>query len=90
MEFLDPTNSRPRGPLISAAQSRLAGARLAYVSNGWNSMTRIGDHLERDLKAEYGLSEFVRYSVPRNMEPPGQLLDKIAQECDAAIVGIAN
>jgi len=89
MQFLDPTNPRPsrKHPALTV---ELKGARLAYLNNGWLSMTKIGRRIEKPLRDRYGVSEVVFCDVPRNKEPPGGLLDKVAREFDAAVVGMAN
>lgn len=90
MQFLDPTNPSPSRYLRVATVNELKGTRLAYLNNGWISMAKIGKRIEGQLKARHGVSELVYYDVPRNMEPAGGLLDRVAGECDAAIVGMAN
>lgn len=90
MRFLDPTNPNPSKYLCVATVRELKGARLAYLNNGWISMAKMGKRMEAQLKTRYGVSEVVYYDVPRNMEPAGGLLDQVAGECDAAIVGMAN
>ncbi|MBI4189742.1 MAG: hypothetical protein HY525_04310 [Betaproteobacteria bacterium] len=90
MQFLDPRTAKSSTKLYAATVGDLKGARLAYVSNGWMSMNKIGKRIEGPLKTKYGVSEVMFYDVPRNMEPPGGLLDDLARDCDAAIVGIAN
>jgi hypothetical protein len=89
VQILDPTNPRP-GKKRSVPPVALKGARLAYLNNGWLSMTKIGRHIEGPLKSKFGVSEVVHFNVPRNMEPPGGLLDEVARDFDAAIVGMAN
>lgn len=90
MQFLDPTNPNPSKKLYAPAVYELKGKRLAFLNNGWMSMTKIGQRIEGPLKAKYGVSEMIYYDVPRNMEPSGGLLDQVARECDVAIVGMAN
>ena len=89
MQFLDPTSPNPRKSLDRKVLDRLKGKRIAYLNNGWMSMTKIGRRIEAPLKAQ-GVAEIVVFDVPRNKEPPGSLLDDVAREFDAAIVGMAN
>lgn len=90
MQFLDPTNPNSRRARDVKALSDLKGKRLAYLNNGWTSMTKIGRRIEAPLKRTYGLAEMIFLDVPRNMEPPGGLLEYVAHNFDAAIVGMAN
>jgi len=89
MQFLDPTSPNPRKSLDRKVLGELKGKRIAYLNNGWTSMTKIGRRIEGPLKA-LGVSELVVIDVPRNKEPPGNLLDDVAREFDGAIVGMAN
>jgi hypothetical protein len=90
VQFLDPTSPNPRKALDARVLKELKGKRLAYLNNGWTSMTKIGLQIEAPLKTTYGVSEIVVFDVPRNTEPPGGLLDRVAREFDGAIVGMAN
>ena len=90
VQFLDPTNPNPGRKRAANVLRNLRGARVAFLNNGWMSMTRIGRRIEGPLKARYGAAEVVFYDVPRNAEPPGGLLERVAEGFDAAIVGMAN
>ena len=90
MQYLDPRSSNPAKQLTVPAVSGLKGKTLGYLNNGWTSMTKIGEHIADPLKARYGVSQVIYYDVPRSMAPPDGLLEKVARECEAAIVGMAN
>lgn len=90
MQFLDPTSPNPRKAHDTKALSDLKGKRLAYLNNGWMSMTKIGRRIEGPLKNQYGVSEIAFFDVPRNKEPPDGLLEEVARNFDAAVVGMAN
>ena len=90
MQFLDPTSPNPRKAHDPKALADLKGKRLAYLNNGWASMTKIGQRIEGPLKSRYGIAEIVFFDVPRNREPADGLLEQVAREFDAAIVGMAN
>ncbi len=90
MQFLDPTNPNPAKTLAGLRINDLRGKRLAYVNNGWLSMTKIGNLVAGPLRDQHGVKEIVVFEVPRNREPPDNLLGVIAQDFDAAIVGLAN
>ena len=90
MQFLDPTSPNPRKARDVKSLRDLKGKRLAYLNNGWMSMTKIGRHIEGRLKERYGVADLVFFDVPRNTEPPDGLLENVAGNFDAAIVGMAN
>lgn len=90
MKTLDPRSPNPERKLRLPAIPSLRGKRLAILNNGWLSMAKIGKLIEGRLIDDYGVREVVYHNIPRNMEPPGGLLDRIAREFDAAIVGLAN
>jgi len=90
MLILDPTNPNPHADKGSKTLRALAGKRLAYLNNGWTSMSKIGQLIEGPLKRVHGIAGIVHFDVPRNTAPPGNLLEHVAREFDAAIVGMAN
>ena len=90
MQILDPTSPNPRKRTPAPTLENLAGKRIAFLNNGWRSMSRIGRHIEPLLKSRYRIAELVCFDIPRNREPADGLLDRIADEFDAAIVGMAN
>ena len=90
MKTLDPRSPNPERKLCVPTLPSLRGKRLAFLNNGWLSMEKIGKLIEGRLLEDYGVREIVFHSIPRNMEPPGGLLDQVARDFDAAIVGLAN
>lgn len=90
MQFLDPTNPNPNAHKGASTVSELKGKKLAFLNNGWLSMGKIGSHIEGPLKSKHGVAQITYFSVPRNTAPPDGLLDRVAREFDAAIVGMAN
>ena len=90
MRYLDPRNPNRSNTIFVPAISSMKGKTLGYVNNGWMSMGKIGKLIEIQLKSSYDLSRVIFYDVPRSMEPPPGLLDKVVSECQAAIVGMAN
>ena len=90
MQILDPTSpNRAKRASLPALES-LTGKRIAFLDNGWRSMSGIGTHIEPLLRLRHGIEEMVRFDIPRNREPADGLLGRIAEEFDAAIVGMAN
>ena len=90
MRFLDPRNPNPSKEVRLPRVDSLRSARVAFLNNGWLSMRRIGERIDRPLRERYGASEIRFFDVPRNTEPPGGLLERVARDFDAAIVGLAN
>ncbi len=90
MQYLDPRNPNVGRKQFVPAVGDLKGKTLGFLNNGWISMTKIGRRIEGRLKSQYGVSQVIFYDVPRSMEPPPGLLDRVVRECQAAIVGMAN
>lgn len=90
MQYLDPRSPNPSRSAAVPAIGELDGKTLGFLNNGWASMARIGKNIEAPLKARYGLSRVIFYDIPRSMAPPAGLLEQVARECQAAIVGMAN
>lgn len=90
LEYLDPTCTRMGGDLIVPAVGSLEGKVIAFLNNGWSSFGKIGDRLQEVLTEKHGIREMRTYSIPSAMPPPAGLLDRVADECDAAVVGMAN
>ena len=90
LEYLDPRGELDDAKLAVPTLPDLRGRRLAFVNNGWRSFTRIGAALEAELKSAHGLAGMHSYAVPTAGPPEDALLERIAVECDAAVVGLAN
>lgn len=85
----DPRNPDPSGLLHPPRLQALAGARVAWLNNGWGSMRRLGSLIDPALRAA-GAASVNFYEVPRNHAAAADLLDEVARGNDAAIVGLAN
>lgn len=90
IEYLDPTGVIADAKLVVRTLGDLKGRRLAFVNNGWRSFTKIGARMEETLRRQYGLDRMQAYSVPTAGPPPPEMFDRIFQDCDAAVVGLAN
>ena len=90
MKYLDPRNVKPAGQVALPVAGALAGKTLGYLNNGWLSMSKMGTHMAEQLRTKYGVENIIYYDVPRAMGPPEGLLEEVAAECEAAIVGLAN
>jgi hypothetical protein len=90
MQYLDPRSPHPAKELAVPAVGALQGKTLGFLNNGWTSMSKLGRMIEAPLKSRFGVAEVRFYDVPRSMAPPAGLLEQVAGECQAAIVGMAN
>lgn len=90
IEYLDPTCPRTGGDLVVPAVGTLQGKVIAFLNNGWSSFAKIGERMHGALKERHGISEMRTYAIPSAMPPAAGLLDRVAAECDAAVVGMAN
>jgi hypothetical protein len=90
IEYLVPTGLRVKKKVLIPPVGSLKGKRIAFVNNGWTSFTKIGGYVAGELKDRYGVANVPTYQIPPSVAPNPKLLDRIAAESDAAIVGLAN
>ena len=93
MRYLDPTGeaaARDGARVTTPKLGGIAGRTLAIVNNGWQSMSRIGERAAERARAEHGVREVRFYGIPRNRAAEESVLARIREECDVAIVGLAN
>ena len=90
LQYFEPVNRKVARSLVVPPIGTLAGKRIAYVNNGWTCFTKMGVHVERALIDRYGVAEVRSYAIPPSSAPAPGLLEQIAKENDAAIVGLAN
>jgi hypothetical protein len=90
IEYLDPTSHKASGDLSVPAISDLKDKVVGFLNNGWSSFGKIGAHMESVLLAKHGIREMRTYAIPSAGPPAKGLLDRVAEECDVAVVGMAN
>jgi hypothetical protein len=90
LSYLVPTGLRTKKKVLIPPVGTLKGKRIAFVNNGWTSFTKIGGYIASELKDRYGASNVPVFQIPPSVAPDPKLLDRIAAESDAAIVGLAN
>ncbi len=90
IEYLNPTSPALERELYVPAVAALEDKWVAFVTNGWASFSKIGRHMEHLLKDRHRIAGMRIYPVPTSPGPGPEVLDQIARECDAAIVGLAN
>ncbi len=90
IEYLDPVSPNTDKKLHVPAVGALKNKRIGFLTNGWESYNTMGKKIEQVFRDEHGISEMKRYVIPTSCAPLDGLLDQVAAECDAAIVGMAN
>jgi hypothetical protein len=90
IQYLVPTGVKAKKQVLIPPVGNLKGKRIAFVNNGWTSFTKIGGYLTTELKERFGVAHVPEYQIPPSVAPDPKLLDRIAAESDAAIVGLAN
>ena len=90
IEYLDPVSPNLDKKLYVPAVGELKGKTIGFVTNGWSSYNAMGEHIAKVFGERYGMREMRTYAIPTSCAPEPGLLDRVADECDAAIVGMAN
>lgn len=90
--LFDPTRvpTTTAGAQVARPLAGLAGKRIALVKNAWPSWHAMADHLATLLAEKYPDVAFEHYVVPNGSAAAPDLLRRIADETDAAVVGLAN
>lgn len=90
IEYLDPLSPNRDKKLYVPAVGTLQGKRIGFLTNGWSSFNAMGARIEQVFSERHGIHSMQIYSIPTSCAPPAGLLEQVAAECDAAIVGMAN
>lgn len=90
IEYLDPVSRNTDKKLYVPAVGALKGKRIGFLTNGWASYNAMGARIEQVFREQHGMREMRTYKIPTSCAPPDGLLEQVATECDAAIVGMAN
>lgn len=91
MKILNPAGSpRPSAHAAMPTVASLAGRRLAILSNHWKSMDRIASRICALAGDRFAVSGVRTYDIPINGAMPDAVERAVLQECDVAIVGLAN
>lgn len=94
MRYLDPLADMPHRQQASSSQvlsvPTLKGVTVALVNNSNASMAKIHDRIEGILLREHEVKAVRRYEVPRNFAPPAGTFERVVEECDVALFGLAN
>lgn len=90
LEYLDPVSPNTGQKLYVPAVGELRGKTIGFLSNGWASYNAMGAKIEQVFREQHGIKQMRAYAIPTSCAPPEGLLEQVAAECDAAIVGMAN
>ena len=90
IEYLDPVSPNQEKKLFVPAVGELKGKIIGFLTNGWASYNAMGAHIAQVFGERHGIREMRTYAIPTSCAPPEGLLERVADECDAAIVGMAT
>jgi hypothetical protein len=68
----------------------LRGRTVGILSNHWKSMDRMAERMAQQLKDRYHAAAVRLYDIPINGAMSETVRQQALDECDAAIVGLAN
>lgn len=90
LEYLYPVSPNMDKKLFVPAVGELKGKTIGFLTNGWSSYNAMGARIEQVFRDRFGIREMRTYPIPTSCAPPKELLERVADECDAAVVGMAN
>ncbi len=92
MKIYDPTGVSVKSKTQDAtvAKRSLAGKCVGILSNLWPSYEHMVGVFRRQLTDVHKAAQINYYEIPRTRAAPAELLDRVAAECDVAIVGLGN
>lgn len=91
MKILDPVAPPPAEVSgMPARRATLEGLTVAVLTNKWVSMDLISNRLAERLKADHGVAEVMIEPVPLNGGAPADVLARVLERADLAVVGMAN
>lgn len=92
MKYVDPTSHKANKEKTSSplVVSTLAGKTVGMLSNDWPSYEQMIVRFRERLVERHKVSRILCYRIPRISPAPDELLEKVAGECDAVVVGLGN
>ena len=91
LKILNPVAApRDAGSAATTVIQDLRGRTVGILTNHWKSMDRMADRMALRLKEHYGAAAVSLYDIPINGAMSETVKRKALEECDAAIVGLAN
>ena len=91
LRVLDPTvETAPAKAGATTRLTSLAGRTIGLLDNGKINVRALLDHMERVLRAQYGVHDVIRLRKPDFSRPaPAPVLDAM-QGCDAVISAVGD
>jgi len=68
----------------------LSGRTVGILTNRWKSMDRMAERMAARLTEIHGAAAVPVYGIPVNGAMSDDVRRRVIEECDAAIVGLAN
>ena len=91
MKILDPVAPPPAEVAgMPSRRSTLEGITVAILTNKWVSMDVITRRLAERLRLEHKVAEVLVEPVPLNGGAPAEVLARVIERADLAVVGLAN
>jgi hypothetical protein len=76
--------------LAAPRLSTVHGRTIGIVNNSWRCMNVIADELTALLRDDYGVARIVERRISAAQTLPDDVLEAMAADCDAVVVGIGN
>lgn len=92
VDILMPYAESPSGRtgLAATRLSTVHGRTIGIVNNSWRCMNVIADELTTVLRADHGVARVVERRISAAQTLPEDMLEALAADCDAVVVGIGN
>ena len=91
IRVLDPTVQNPPGQAGATPRlTSLAGRTIGLLDNGKINVRPLLDHMERLLRAQYGVRDVVRLRKPDFSRPAPAPVLAAMQGCDAVIAAVGD
>ncbi len=91
MKILNPIGQldKNRGNRLATVTS-MAGIRIAVLTNKWKSMDRIAARISERAAEVYAAAKVNVFAIPINGPMSAAVEKSVIDDCDVAIVGLAN
>ena len=91
IRVLDPTvETVPTKAVATTRLTSLAGRTIGLLDNGKINVRALLDHMERKLRAQYGVHDVVRLRKPDFSRPAPASVLAALQGCDAVISAVGD
>jgi hypothetical protein len=91
MKILNPVSAPAgAGPTARPVVPSLEGMRVGILTNHWRSMDRMAQRMRLELQRKHRTLSVTTYDIPINGAMTATTERAVLEECDAAIIGLAN